>query len=99
MTLDYSTKRLKRESTAPLGIKGDICVVGAGIAGVSAALETAQLGRRVILIDSGQTLGGQSVWSMICTFCGLFSNGPKPYHVTHGIADNILHGLLQKGPV
>jgi hypothetical protein len=99
MTLDYSTKRLKRESTAPLEIKGDICVVGAGIAGVSAALETAQLGRRVILIDSGQTLGGQSVGSMIGTFCGLFSNGPKPYQVTHGIADNILHDLQQTGAV
>jgi glycine/D-amino acid oxidase-like deaminating enzyme len=72
MTLDYSTKRLKRESTAPLEIKGDICVVGAGIAGVSAALEAAQLGRRVILIDSGQTLGGQSVGSMIGTSADYF---------------------------
>src|SRR5258708_30012526 len=31
-------------------VEADICVVGAGIAGVSAAIEAARLGRRVVLI-------------------------------------------------
>jgi len=38
--------------------KADICVVGAGISGVSAAIEAARLGRNVILIDGLPALGG-----------------------------------------
>ena len=78
--------------TAPqvLSLEADICVVGAGIAGLSAALEAARLGRRVILVDGAQELGGQSVGSMIGTFCGLYSNGPGARRITHGIADEIL---------
>src|SRR2546429_9975650 len=72
---------------------GDLCVVGAGISGVSAALEAARLGRKVILIDGLPALGGQAVNSIIGTFCGLFSNGPAPYQFTHSIADDILRDL------
>lgn len=75
----------------------DIAVLGAGIAGISAAIEAARLGRRVILIDAAPTLGGQSVGAIIGTFCGLFSNGPEPYQVTHGIADDILDELGARG--
>ncbi len=78
-------------------IDADICVVGAGIAGTSAALEAAALGRTVILVDSMPALGGQAVNSIIGTFCGLFSNGPERFQVTHGIADGILRELGEKG--
>ncbi|HEY5302338.1 MAG TPA: FAD-dependent oxidoreductase, partial [Acetobacteraceae bacterium] len=71
--------------------------MGAGIAGVSAALEAARLGRRVLLVEAGPTLGGQSVGSMIGTFCGLYTNGPDPTQVTHGIADEILAHLRANG--
>lgn len=71
-------------------LKADICVVGAGIAGVSAALQAAKLGRRVILVDSQPALGGQAVNSIIATFCGLFSNGTHGYQFTYGIADDLL---------
>jgi hypothetical protein len=77
--------------------QGDICVVGAGIAGISAALEAAALGRKVILIDGLPTLGGQAVNSIIGTFCGLFSNGPARFQLTHGIADGILTELGAQG--
>ncbi len=53
----------------------DICVIGAGAAGASAALEAAKLGRKVALVDGLPTLGGQMVNSIIGTFCGLFANG------------------------
>ena len=75
----------------------EICVVGAGIAGVSAALEAARLGRRVALVDGLPALGGQAVNSVIGTFCGLFSNGTHGYQLTHGIADDILRELGREG--
>ena len=78
-------------------LNSDICVAGAGIAGVSAALEAARLGRKVVLIDGLPALGGQAVNSLIGTFCGLFSNGPDPYQLTHGIADDILRDLGAAG--
>lgn len=78
-------------------VKGDICILGAGIAGTSAALEAAALGRKVILIDGLPALGGQAVNSIIGTFCGLFSNGPNRVQLTHGIADAILRELGAKG--
>ena len=49
----------------------DICVVGAGISGVSAAIEAARLGRKVILIDGLPALGGQAVNSIIGMIVGL----------------------------
>jgi len=78
-------------------VEVDICVLGAGISGVSAALEAARLGRRVALVDGLPALGGQAVNSIIGTFCGLFSNGSHGYQVTHGIADDILRELGAQG--
>jgi hypothetical protein len=49
----------------------------------------------VALLDGAPSLGGQAVGAVIGTFCGLFSNGPAPYQVTHGIADGILRDLGQ----
>ena len=72
-------------------------MLGAGIAGTSAALEAAALGRKVVLVDGLPSLGGQAVNSIIGTFCGLFSNGPKRFQLTHGIADGILKDLGAKG--
>ncbi|SCL63878.1 FAD-binding dehydrogenase [Micromonospora peucetia] len=48
----------------------DVIVVGAGLAGLVAAAELAEAGRRVILLDQepGANLGGQAFWS----FGGLF---------------------------
>src|SRR5579862_6270489 len=75
----------------------DICVVGAGISGVSAAIEAARLGRRVILIDGLPALGGQAVNSIIGMIVGLFGNPPKSKQLTHGIADDILRDLGATG--
>jgi len=87
----------KNHANSVQEFQSDICVVGAGIAGVSAALEAARLGRKVTLVDSLPTLGGQAVNSIIGIFCGLFSNGQEPYQFTHGIADDILRDLGNAG--
>jgi hypothetical protein len=93
-----ATRIVRRDGArAARRIEADICVVGAGIAGVSAALEAARLGRTVVLVDGLHALGGQAVNSIIGTFCGLFSNGHSGYQLTHGIADGILHDLGAQG--
>jgi glycine/D-amino acid oxidase-like deaminating enzyme len=92
-----ATRVLRREAGAPRVISADLCVLCAGIAGVSAALEAARLGARVVLAEGGMTLGGQSVAAQIGTFCGLFANGRRPPQVTHGIADDILRDLAAQG--
>ena len=97
MALTRTTRIVRRAASGRTEIGADVCVLGAGIAGVSAALEAADLGRRVALIDAAPALGGQAVGAEIGTFCGLYSNGPEPYRVTHGIADGILHDLGRVG--
>src|SRR3984893_9946287 len=81
------------DDATPQRAADGICRRGAGIAGVSAALEAARLGRRVALIDGLPALGGQAVNSIIGTFCGLFANGTHGRQLTHGIADDILREL------
>ena len=46
--------------------KTDVIVVGAGLAGLVAATEVAELGKRVVVVDqeSEQNLGGQAFWSL-----------------------------------
>lgn len=93
-----ATRIIRRDGSATVRqIEADICVVGAGIAGVSAALESARLGRKVALVDGLHALGGQAVNSIIGTFCGLFSNGYSGYQLTHGVADGILRDLGAQG--
>jgi glycine/D-amino acid oxidase-like deaminating enzyme len=94
---NLATRVVTRGAGDARRIEADIAVLGAGIAGVSAALEAARLGRRVVLIDGAPTLGGQAVGAIIGTFCGLYSNGPAPYQVTGGIADALLRDLGDAG--
>ncbi len=89
------TKIVRRESGSPQRVDADICVVGGGSAGISAAVEAARLGRRVVLVDGLPTLGGQMVNSIIGTFCGLFANGTHGHQFTYGIAEDILRDLAK----
>lgn len=88
---------IRSNGTPASSVVADICVVGAGISGISAAVEAARLGRRVVLVDGQPSLGGQAVNSIIGTFCGLFSNWPSARQLTHGIADDILRDLGAQG--
>jgi 2-polyprenyl-6-methoxyphenol hydroxylase-like FAD-dependent oxidoreductase len=78
-------------------LEADVCVVGAGIAGMSAAIESARLGRDVVLVDGLPMLGGQMVNSLIGLFCGVFGNGPEYRQLTHGIFDDIFTDLDATG--
>ena len=79
------------------GIRTDVCVVGAGIAGLSAAIESARLGRDVVLVDSLPLIGGQMVHSLVGLFCGVFGNAPRYTQLTHGVFDDIFRDLGPTG--
>src|ERR1044071_6173293 len=96
-SIKTATRIVRREGAAARRISGDICVVGAGSAGISAALEAARLGRRVVVVDGLHALGGQAVNAVIGTFCGFFSNGYSGFQTVHGIADGILRDLGAQG--
>src|ERR1700736_4895321 len=65
-------RRLQSQSTGIIRMAGDadVIVVGGGLAGLVAACEVADAGKRVIVVDQEgeQSLGGQAFWS----FGGLF---------------------------
>lgn len=91
------TKTVSRATGTTEVARGDICVVGSGAAGLSAALEASALGRKVILVDAAPQAGGQAVGSVIGTICGLYSNGPDPYRVTYGEMDGLLRQMIDDG--
>ncbi len=96
--ISTATRVVRRPADATARrLSADIAVLGAGIAGISAALEAARLGRAVVLVDGLPALGGQAVNSIIGTFCGLFANGTHGHQLTHGIAGDILRDLGKQG--
>lgn len=78
-------------------VSADVCVIGAGIAGSTAAIEAARLGRSVVLVDSLPLIGGQMVHSLIGLFCGVFGNAPHYNQLTHGVFDDIFSELGPSG--
>lgn len=54
----------------------DIAVIGAGSAGVSAAIGAAQSGARVMLVEKHPFPGGKATAAMVGTVCGLYLNHP-----------------------
>ncbi|MBP2326899.1 hypothetical protein JOF56_007284 [Kibdelosporangium banguiense] len=80
-------------------LTADICVVGAGISGLSAAVEARRLGRSVVLADALPVLGGQCVNSLIGLFCGVYGNGPEFRQLTHGIFDPMFADLAKTGDI
>lgn len=95
---DPETRIVSRKDQPPVLERScDICVVGSGASGASAAIEAARAGNSVILVDGLPSLGGQAVNSIIGMFCGLFTPGPEGTQLTHGIADDIIHDLGATG--
>jgi len=97
MTHPIDTVIRRREPHESSHVEADICVLGAGISGVTAAVEAARLGRRVVIADAAPTLGGQAVGSIIGTIIGLFTHGKDAYQITHGLADELIDELTASG--
>src|SRR2546427_11715649 len=98
MSAEISTRSVRRPAARDITtLSCDICVVGAGISGVAAALEAAKLGKRVVIVDAAPALGGQAIGSIIGTIIGLYTHGPKPYQITHHMADDLIRDLDAEG--
>lgn len=80
-------------------VSADLCVVGAGIAGLSAAVAARELGRSVVLVDALPVLGGQCVNSLIGLFCGVYGNAPDYQRFTRGIFDPMFADLAKTGDI
>src|SRR4051812_49634556 len=64
----------------------DVCVVGAGSAGSSAAIAAARGGASVLLIDRLPFLGGTST-AVLDTFYGFFTPGARAPKGVGGVGD------------
>ena len=92
------TRTILRSGARPITtIEADICVLGAGISGVAAALEAAKLGRKVVIVDGAPALGGQAIGSIIGTLIGLYTHGANAYQITHLVADDLIKDLTAEG--
>jgi glycine/D-amino acid oxidase-like deaminating enzyme len=76
----------------------DVCVVGAGSAGSTAAIAAARTGASVLLIDRLPFLGGTST-AVLDTFYGFYTPGIESLKVVGGIADDVVAGLRAIGRV
>lgn len=81
----------------PAVIKADVCVVGAGVAGLAAAITVARNGARTVLVDHYPQLGGEAFNALIGTFCGFYGNAPAYKRLTGGIAKEMLEELREMG--
>ena len=100
MTSDIPTTTVsKPEADDRTRVEADILVLGAGISGMSAALEAAKAGADVVVADAEPALGGQAVGSIIGTIIGLWSHDDDPVQLTHGVADDLMDDLVPTGDV
>ena len=76
----------------------DVCVIGAGSAGSSAAISAARGGASVLLVDRLPFLGGTST-AVLDTFYGFYTPGSAARKVVGGIGDDVVAALRGLGPV
>lgn len=91
-TLHTVVRRSEPELTS---VTADVCVVGAGMSGTTAAIMLARRGRKVMLVDACPWIGGQAIGVPIGTIGGLFSCGDDPYLLTPIFARELLEGLRE----
>ena len=83
---------------APVIASVDVCVVGAGSAGSSAAIAAARRGASVLLVDRLPFLGGTST-AVLDTFYGFYTPGTEVRKVVGGVGDDVVAALRRLGPV
>lgn len=85
-------------TSVPVIAEVDVCVVGAGSAGSTAAIAAARSGATTLLLDRLPFLGGTST-AVLDTFYGFFTPGARPRKVVGGIGDDVVAALRVLGPV
>ena len=76
----------------------DVCVVGSGSAGSTAAIAAARTGTSVLLVEKLPFLGGTST-AVLDTFYGFYTPGSRARKVVGGIGDDVVDELRRLGQV
>ncbi|MFN2109744.1 MAG: FAD-dependent oxidoreductase, partial [Anaerolineae bacterium] len=74
----------------------DVLVVGAGVAGVAAALECARAGLHTALVEKTALVGGLATTGLVNIYLPLCDG--LGHQVTYGIAEELLHLSIKYGP-
>lgn len=82
-------------TSAPL--RFDVAVVGAGAAGIAAAMAAAECGRSVVLLDSAGFFGGMATVAGVQSYCGFVTSRPEPEPVVAGMGRRVLEALRAFG--
>jgi hypothetical protein len=85
----------------PLTMQTDVLVVGAGAAGVAAAVTAARQGLKVTLVERYGFCGGGAVAGLSGTICGMYeasddANAP-PNQIVHGFLDEFVKNMEERG--
>ncbi|MCH1883828.1 FAD-dependent oxidoreductase [Agrococcus sp. ARC_14] len=86
-------------SDLPVLAEVDVCIVGAGAAGVAAAVTCAEAGLSSVVIEKYGFAGGAAVAGMSGTICGLFQASDRsstPVQVVRGFTERFMVGLEQR---
>lgn len=83
----------------PILTSPDLCVVGGGAAGISAAVAASRLGLSTVLVERYGFCGGATVAGLSGTICGLYSSGSNPQPVVFGFAGEFTELLRERGGV
>ena len=94
MAAPHSNVSLRVEELPPV----DVCVVGSGSAGSTAAIAAARAGARVLLVEKLPFLGGTST-AVLDTFYGFYTPGSRARKVVGGIGDDVVAELERLGRV
>ncbi len=78
---------------------GDVVVVGAGSAGMAAAVTAARAGLRTVLVDEAPFFGGMSTGGAVGTFCGFYGRerGGDLVRIVGGFAAEVMDRLAASG--
>ncbi len=78
-------------------MKCDVAVIGAGAAGISAAIAAAESGASVVLVERYGFVGGLATSAMVGTICGLFYRNPSgPHYAVRGFAREFAERLQKR---
>ena len=96
-----SAQSVSTDRRAQLALNADVLIVGAGAAGVAAAVTAARQGLKVTLLERYGFCGGGAVAGLSGTVCGMYeaSDDPDapPKQVVHGFLDEFAANMTERG--